>query len=198
MAHGSYFIILRYNNSINKDLAQKVIDDNKILKDEWNDKTIDINDVYDYFPVNIKTHEYINIKNGKTYSELLNVHFNSVFKSLIEEFNMNPYNKTSQIILNYNITSKMIQAINYILSNNYNKDFEKILDNYYLKVFEDLYPDFYNRFNNNFEEYYELKNENDEAISILNRVLHTLNTYKLMQDENDINKDEILLVYNNY
>jgi len=198
MAHGSFFIILRYNNSINKDLAQKVIDDNEILKDEWNGKTIDINDVYDYFPVNIKTHEYINIKNGKTYSELLNVHFNSVFRSLIEEFNMNPYNKTSQIILNYNITSKMIQAINYILSNNYNKDFEKILDNYYLKVFEDLYPDFYNRFNNNFEEYYELKNENDEAISILNRVLHTLNTYKLMQDENDINKDEILLIYNNY
>ena len=95
----------------------------------------------------------------------------------------------------------MVQAINYILAENYDKQFERILDNEYLEAFNDLYPPFNDRFNQIDEEYYnsnEYKYQCELALSIFTRLLSVLNAYITMVDEDFSHNNEYILIYNCY
>ena len=86
-------------------------------------------------------------EDGTKYVKLLDFHFNSTFTALKEHFNLDPYrvNQTS-IFVSKADAKKILQAIEYILSEDYDKKFEKILDNEFVKILGEGYSCFDNRF----------------------------------------------------
>ena len=86
-------------------------------------------------------------EDGTTHVKLLDFDFNSTFTALKEHFNLDPYrvNQTS-IFISKADTKKILQAIEYILSEDYDKKFEKILDNEFVKILGEGYSLFDNRF----------------------------------------------------
>ena len=86
-------------------------------------------------------------EDGTKYVRLLDFHFSSAFTALKEHFNLDPYrvNQTS-IFISKADAKKILQAIEYILSEDYDKKFEKILDNEFVKILGEGYSCFDNRF----------------------------------------------------
>lgn len=86
-------------------------------------------------------------EDGIKHVKLLDFHFCSTFTALKEHFNLDPYrvNQTS-IFISKSDAKKILQAIEYILSEDYDKKFEKILDNEFVKILGEGYSLFDNRF----------------------------------------------------
>ena len=86
-------------------------------------------------------------EDGTKHVRLLDFHFGSAFTALKEHFNLDPYrvNQTS-IFISKADAKKILQAIEYILSEDYDKKFEKILDNEFVKILGEGYSCFDNRF----------------------------------------------------
>lgn len=86
-------------------------------------------------------------EDGTKHVRLLDFHFGSTFTALKEHFNLDPYrvNQTS-IFISKADAKKILQAIEYILSEDYDKKFEKILDNEFVKILGEGYSLFDNRF----------------------------------------------------
>ena len=86
-------------------------------------------------------------EDGTKHVKLLDFHFGSTFTALKEHFNLDPYrvNQTS-IFISKADAKKILQAIEYILSEDYDKKFEKILDNEFVKILGEGYSLFDNRF----------------------------------------------------
>ena len=113
----------------------------------------------------IAHYEYVDI-NGFKYGKLLEFHFGSSFSCLKDEFSLDAYSfKRCSTFISKHDAEKMLQAINYILSNNYNKEFENVLSNKYVKVFGEDYSPFANRFSNNNEPIYVDKNAGNFKIT---------------------------------
>lgn len=204
MSHGSWFSILRDDNKQMADdsvITQFFEEHDGILNDPLYKAEKTLDDIQDYFALDLKKHTVINVKNKKLYIELMNVHFNSEFDSLVKYYNMNAYTKHCQLKITYNQAQQMIQAIRYILSEKYEKQFEIILNNEYLEAFEDLYPIFGDRFRKKDEEYYEsgqYKYLCELALCIFQRLLSVLYAYTTMVDEDFCKDNEYILIYNCY
>lgn len=103
---------------------------------------------------------------GILHERLLDFHFGSSFTCLKTEFNLNPYiNKESSVFISKDEASKMLQAINYILSNDYSKKFEEILNNKYVDIFGDGYSLFDDRFKQKKDRIYVDKNDDGYMLS---------------------------------
>lgn len=202
MSHGSWFLILRSNKSyVTAEQIDQFFKKNKnILNDSLFKKTKTLDDICDYFSLDYQNHLYVNVKNRKLYSELLNVHFNSQFNQLKQFYNMNPYNKYCQLVLSYSQAKRMLQTINYIRLRKYDKDFQRILDSEYLNMFEDLDPIFEYRFSTIDKQYKDSGQYTYQcqlAENIFNRLFNVLNTYITMVNQKPSN-DQFILVYNAY
>ncbi len=86
-------------------------------------------------------------KDGIVHEKLLDFHFGSAFTCLREHFALNPYKLSqSSVVVSKADAEKMLQAIEYVLSEEYSKKFESVLNNEYVKMFGDGYTPFDNRF----------------------------------------------------
>lgn len=157
-------------------------------------------------------------RDGILHIKLLEFSFGSMFTCLKEHFNLNPYSfASSSTLISKHEAAKMLQAIEYILAEEYDKKFEKILGNEYVIVFGDGYSPFDNRFKNAhspiyidkesdgsytmcFSDYaYDAEmSENDEDIRIcLGRAKACLLAY-LNADELSWNGEDLVLEYSVY
>lgn len=86
-------------------------------------------------------------EDGIKHVKLLDFHFCSTFTALKEHFNLDPYrvNQTS-IFISKADAKNILQAIEYILGEDYDKKFENILDNEFVKILGEGYSLFDNRF----------------------------------------------------
>ena len=84
---------------------------------------------------------------GAKHEKLLNFCFGSTFTTLKDHFHLAPYswNRCSTFISKSEV-EKMLQAINYVLSENYSRQFEQILSNEYVELFGQDYSPFQKRF----------------------------------------------------
>jgi len=203
---GSYLIILRrneFNKQYTKKAFNKLVDDKRWLVDDFKPDKLELSDLQTFQKIN--DFKCISIQNRTEYDILLEAHFTSGFNCLIQEFNMNAYNKYGEKIITLPTAKEMVQAINYILSLKYSRQTELILNNYYINVFEDLYSLFYRRYSN-----YKAENEDEdfqnetieddkEGIYYLKKLKTTLDTYILLEQENSyISNLEHILIYKNY
>ena len=86
-------------------------------------------------------------EDGTRHERLLEFHFGSVFTGLREHFNINPYSfRDSTVIVSRHDAEKMLQAVEYILEEDYSKKFESILSNEYVGIIGEGYSPFDNRF----------------------------------------------------
>lgn len=86
-------------------------------------------------------------KYGILHKKLLDFHFGSSFTALKEHFHLNPYKfSTSSTFINGDEASKILQAVEYILSRDYSKKVESMLRNEYVDILGKGYSPFDNRF----------------------------------------------------
>lgn len=183
MSRGSFFILLRENNTINDNelLLFKQSYLNKINENSYEKYTLD-NFNFNQF-ICLDDYIYIDTINKIKYTELFNLHFISTFSYLKEYWNMSEFNNNPQKVINTNIAKLLLQAIDYILSENYNKQFENILNNQYVNVLASDYPPYYkfvhneNSYNNE-DEFWE-----NETISHLTRMKIIINTFLEIKDD---------------
>ena len=177
MANGSYFTIYR---KLKNEIASKETID--ILKNEYflsnknslfGEKT-DENELKNDMPPLMhegfksgscednKSFVFFD-KDGVKYIKLLDFHFGSSFGGLKEIFRLNPYKYSkSSVFISKNDAKMMLQAIKYILSNEYSRKMEDVLsNNEYLNVFGENYSLFINRFKNKPKIFYVDKDHND-------------------------------------
>ena len=85
--------------------------------------------------------------NGIMHEKLLDFNFGSAFTCLKEHFGLSPYcfSKMS-VLISKSEAKKILQAVEYVLSECYDKKFEDILDNEYVKIFGEGYSLFDRRF----------------------------------------------------
>ena len=197
MSSGSYFLILRNDGSVysNQEFDQILKLNEVWLKNDFSEKDFILDEIQEFQKVNQNL--YVSVKSKKKYFLILESWFGSNFSCLTEEFNMNSYNKWGEHEFTIENAKKIIQAIDYILSLKYSRDFELILDNYYLDIFKELYSPFYNRFIKDKNE--KITDEEDESgIYSLKKLRTILNTFILLEDENTLNEFEYRLIYKNY
>ena len=86
-------------------------------------------------------------EDGTKHVKLLDFHFNSAFTALKEHFNLDPYRISHQsTFISKSDAQKILQAIEYILGEDYDKKFENILNNEFVKILGEGYSCFDNRF----------------------------------------------------
>lgn len=86
-------------------------------------------------------------KDGFIYDKLLEFHFGSSFTCLKDKFRTNPYVfSDSALIISKTEAEKMLQAVDYVLSEKYSKDTEDILNNEYVERFGSGLSSFDDRF----------------------------------------------------
>lgn len=202
MSNSSYFTLLRKSKE-NLQFSDKLIDE--FIVSKYNEMTLLNNnkvssieemkkEISNYYPIN--SFKYISIKDKNEYDVVFQFHFTSGFNVLKEEFNLNPYNKYSDIIIDVNLSKDMLCAIDYILSRNYSHKFEDILNNYYIDVFGNLIPKFQYRFSDKIDlDEYELEEMEKEGIYYLKKCRDILASYILIDKENTLNEAEYILLY---
>lgn len=178
MSRGSYFTIYR---KLKNDVASKVTLD--VLKNEYyleNKSSFSYNkdateeELREDIPMLMNasfTHNAIPDeencyvfydKNGVKHIRLLDFHFNSTFAALKDEWCLDPTRyKTTERFVSRNEAEKMLQAIKYILSEKYSKEFENVLSNEYVEIFGRDYFPFTCRFNSRHKPIYIEKIDDD-------------------------------------
>jgi hypothetical protein len=202
MSNSSYFTLLRKSKE-NLQFSNKLIEEFIISKyNEMmfmnNNKATSVEEmqkeISNYYP--ITTFKYISIKNKNEYDVVFQFHFTSGFNVLKDEFNLNPYNKYSDIIIDLNLAKEMLIAIDYILSRDYSHKFEDILNNYYINVFGDLIPNFQYRFNDKPDlDEFESEELEKEGFYYLKKCRDIIAAYILIEKENTLNEAEYILLY---
>ena len=155
---------------------------------------------------------------GVKHVKLLEFSFCSTFTALKEHFNLNPYSfKQSSTLISKLEAEKILQAIEYILSEEYNKKFEAVLNNKYIKILGDGYSPFDTRFSKakdpiyiekssrgnytvNFSDYTfdAERSESDSDVEFnLSRTRACLLAF-LNADESSWNGEELVLEYSAY
>ena len=160
MSSGSYFTIYRKHTS-NK-VAQDVIDALKneyVLHNKENSLFRDDKTKEDDFPLlmhaSFKASHVIEDSSSNAYydadgyvhDKLLDFHFGSSFSCLKDKFRLNAYKfNESSTLISKNEAEKMLQAIEYVLGEEYSKKFEQVMDNEYVELFGNGYSLFDDRF----------------------------------------------------
>lgn len=84
---------------------------------------------------------------GIKHEKLLEFCFNSTFTALKEHFNLDPYKWShASTLVSKTEAEKILQAIDYILGEDYSKKFESILNNEYVNILGEGLSTFDNRF----------------------------------------------------
>ena len=155
--------------------------------------------------------------NGVKYDKLLEFHFGSYFICLKEKFNLNPDSfSSSAVLVPKHEVEKMLQAIEYILSEEYSKSVERLLNNEYVELFGEGYSLFDKRFKNsrdplyidregknyivNFNDYSldrEMAESDSDVIFNLNHARACFLAY-LNAESNAWDNEEIVLEYSAY
>ena len=93
---------------------------------------------------------FINVgedKDGFVHDKLLEFHFGSSFTALKDKFRTNAYVfSESSVLISRSEAEKMLQAVEYILSENYSREFEDILNNEYVDLLGNGFSRFDDRF----------------------------------------------------
>ena len=171
---------------------------------------------HEYDPEGNKLNIYYDA-NGYAYDKLLEFHFCSTFTCLKEHFHLNPYKFSEQsIFISRCEAEKMLQAIEYLLSECYDKTFERILNNEYVSLFGDGYSPYDNRFKSHKDPIYIDKDGENYTLSFRdycsdreveesdNDVRFNLNRTKacllafLNAEENSYDNEELILEYSAY
>lgn len=134
-------------------------------------------------------YSYVDKKSMELLSKLVEADFNSSFTSLIDYYNLSYYktdSRSDRVVITKSTARNMVQAIKYLLYEDYSKRTEALLDNEWVTVFgEDCLP------------YREWKDEmeyagEDDSQWYLNRLRQVLETYLFISSESD---EEIILLY---
>ena len=81
------------------------------------------------------------------HDKLLEFHFGSSFTALKDKFRTNAYVfSESSVLISRSEAEKMLQAVEYILSENYSREFEDILNNEYVDLLGNGFSRFDDRF----------------------------------------------------
>lgn len=177
MSSGSYFTI--YRKHTNKKVAQDVLDAlkeqyRKSNQSSFSSSSKDPDDFPILMHASFKSElqeddENCSVyydKDGVVHDKLLEFHFGSSFTCLKEKFRTNAYVfSESSVIVSKAEAEKMLQAIEYVLSEDYSKKFEDILDNEYVEVFGRGFSKFDDRFSSSSEKVYIDKNDDSWALS---------------------------------
>ena len=151
-------------------------------------------------------------------NKLLEFHFCSSFVCLKEHFSLNAYKYSeSSTIISKSLAKEMLQAIEYVLSEKYDKTFENVLNNDFIEVFGNGYSLFDNRFHQEHKPIYIDKEFKDgyvirfddygyekEIIENDNGIRHDLNKAKacllayLNAEDNSWEDNELILEYSAY
>lgn len=156
MASGTIFTILRNKSDNNVFISDEVILEkvNSFGKEHnFNFKEIiSVNELHRYHALDEST--FIDIKEHKFVESIFSANFCSSFTAFAEYFNLNAYSlKYDQEIITLNMAKEILQALKYLLNEQYSKSFENILNNPYVKIFSDYSY-----------AYYKWKNPETEAI----------------------------------
>lgn len=156
MASGTIFTILRNKSDNNIFISDEVILEkvNSFGKEHnFNFKEItSVNELHRYHALGEST--FIDIKEHKFVESIFSTNFCSSFTAFAEYFNLNAYSlKYDQEIITLNMAKEMLQALKYLLNEQYSKSFENVLNNPYIKIFSDYSY-----------AYYKWKNPETEAI----------------------------------
>lgn len=234
MSNGSYFTI--YRKCLKDKVSQDIIDalkneyfianKNEVFNDKQDEEELK-NDLpllmHSCFKANSIDYEnrnsnvYFNL-DGIKHEKLLEFHFCSSFSCLREHFGLNAYkfSKNSTFVAKHE-AEKMLQAIEYVLSEKYSKNFEHILNNEYVELFGNGYSMFDNRFKDASNPIYidkdsddgytvrfndgccdaEIDESDDDVIFNLNRVRACLLAY-LNAEDNSYYDEELVLEYSVY
>ena len=146
MSSGSYLTL--YRKHINQKVSSDVLDAVKEQYKKSNESCFSVSKKSDDFPLLMHASfkpepqesdedcsTYYD-KDGIVHDKLLEFHFGSSFTALKEKFRINSYIfSESSTLISKSEAEKMLQAIKYILSKNYNREFEDMLSNEYVNVF---------------------------------------------------------------
>lgn len=93
---------------------------------------------------------------GTKHIKLLVFHFGSTFTALKDDhFCLNPYKfNQNSVLISKLEAEKILQAIDYVLSEDYNKKFEQVLNNGYVELLGNGYSPFDKRFRHSHEPIY--------------------------------------------
>lgn len=177
MSSGSYFTI--YMKHTKKKVAQDVLDAlkeqyRKSNQNSFSSSSKDPDDFPILMHASFKSElqeddENCSVyydKDGVVHDKLLEFHFGSSFTCLKEKFRTNAYVfSESSVIVSKAEAEKMLQAIEYVLSEDYSKKFEDILDNEYVEVFGRGFSKFDDRFSSSSEKVYIDKNDDGWTLS---------------------------------
>lgn len=84
---------------------------------------------------------------GYEHKLLLEFHFGSVFTCLKEHFRLNPYKfSESSVLVSKAEAAKILQAVEYVIGEEYSKKFEDVLGNEYVSLLGESYTPFESRF----------------------------------------------------
>lgn len=200
MSSGSVLNILRSNKKHKHTVRNKIIN-NKI--EEFKSNLAGLVSAENIIIPNYLMFEdnmdvMLSIKDKQYFNILLDAHFSSQFTELKDEYNLNPYNGTNQVVIDIHTAKEMLQAIKYLLSRNYSLGIEDILDNYWISVFSELLPSYYTQNITDSEFINENKDIEQEGKYILTKFKTVLETYILLVNENCCNEYQYILLYSAY
>lgn len=144
MASGSLFTLLRKRKCSKILDKQEVIDiiNKKNIQESYGNivQITDLNEVEHFYPIN--EYEYIDTKTFNCFDRLFTINFCSSFTALNEYFCLNAYDvSNNQIQISIHVAKQILQAVEYLLSEKYSKQFENILDSSFINILSEYsYP----------------------------------------------------------
>lgn len=115
--------------------------------------------------------DMIDSETGKTYTRTLEFTFSSSFGSLVERFNLNPYDPSHSLVtIDSEMAKQMLKAVEYLLLKKYDSDIEEVLDNEYIEIFGECIKEYcdyqYRREFPNDSEY--VSDDDDDRYALIN------------------------------
>ena len=187
MSRGSTFVILRRNSDSVKVTEEQVMEKYK----DWYDclgKSLVFDDIPDIAYYDKRT--YVDKNTMELLTILTECNFTSSFTTLIEHYYLSYYNtseRKDRIVITAETARNMLQAVKYLMYEDYSKRLEELLNNEWIEVFSELCPD-YLKWKHN-EEY-----EDEDSMWYVNRLKQVLETFLFIRSEAD-HDDDILLLY---
>ena len=186
MSRGSTFVILRKDKPAIKVTENQVMEQYKdwynVIGEQMKFETLPEISYYNCY-------SYVDKKSMELLTKLVETDFNSSFTSLIEYYNLSYYqadSRCNRVVITASTARSMLQALRYLLYEDYSERTEAILDNEWIEVL---------RMNCNtymgwkFGEDYP---DDEDSIWYLKQLKQVLETFLFINDESD---EEITLLY---
>lgn len=187
MSRGSTFVILRKERNPNKITEEQFGEYCKNWYTDWKGNPSDIKDIPELICYNDTS--YVNKNSLELLTKLVEATFTSDFAVLIDYYNLSYYadaGRKDRVILSPETARNMLQAVKYLLSEEYSKSTEELLDNKWIEVFS-----------TDWSPYLEWKHkeefsEDEWAQYRMKRLKQIFETYLFINSESD---EEIILLY---